>query len=124
RRPVLSSCPSLAPEGDAPMNAGRRRFARLALFLAVVVPTSMMVVLAPVGAEVGIGCAPTGLGTESVTSDKADYSPEQTVHLAGAGYSPGCDVVVKVTRPDGSVVIGDGSFTDGSDTVTTADDGS
>ena len=35
------------------------------------------------------------------------------------GNGDGCDVVVKVTRPDGSVVSGDGSFAPGSDTVTT-----
>src|SRR5437870_5174505 len=43
-------------------------------------------------------------GTETVLTDKADYSPEETVHIAGTGYGPSCDVTVTVTRPDGSVV--------------------
>ena len=63
-------------------------------------------------------------GNETIATDQADYSPEQTVHMTGAGYAASCDVVVKVTRPNGSVVVGDGSFQPGSDTVTTGTDGS
>jgi hypothetical protein len=67
-------------------------------------------------------CAPTG--NETIATDKADYAPEETVHMTGAGYSASCDVIVKVTRPNGSVVVGDGSFQPGSDTATTGADGS
>jgi hypothetical protein len=58
-------------------------------------------------------------GTESIATDKADYSPGETVHMTGRGYAPSCLVKVKVIRPDGSVVRGDGSFTPGVDQVRT-----
>src|SRR5919109_4525346 len=60
-------------------------------------------------------CTPTG--NETVTTDKPDYPPESSVHISGSGYAAGCQVTVKVTRPDGSVVLGDGTATPGSDTV-------
>ena len=46
----------------------------------------------------------------SVSTDKADYSPEQTVIVTGAGFDAGAQLMVRVTRPDGSIVTGDGSF--------------
>jgi Domain of unknown function (DUF5979) len=58
-------------------------------------------------------------GTESVATDKDDYAPGETVHMSGAGYAPSCLVKIKVVRPDGSVVKGDGSFTPGVDQVRT-----
>jgi hypothetical protein len=63
-------------------------------------------------------CSPTG--TEHVTTDKPDYAPEETVHMTGSGFAPSCVVRIEVTRPDGSVVKGDGSFTPGTDAVTTS----
>jgi len=71
----------------------------------------------PASAEAGVPCPQTGI--ETVASDQAEYAPGSIVHITGTGYGPGCDVVMKVTRPDGSVVRGDGSFEPGSDTVTT-----
>ena len=68
-------------------------------------------------AATGVACPQTG--NELVSTDRAAYAPGSLVHVSGMGYFPGCDVVVKVTRPDGSVVSGDGSFAPGSDTVTT-----
>ncbi len=67
-------------------------------------------------------CAQTG--QETVATDKADYPPESTVHMSGSGYAANCQVMVEVTRPDGSVVLGDGTGTPGSDFVDTGDDGS
>ncbi|MDO8616716.1 MAG: thrombospondin type 3 repeat-containing protein [Dehalococcoidia bacterium] len=67
------------------------------------------------------------IGSETVVTDKPDYSPGETVHITGSGYEPSCDVTVRVTRPDGSVVTGDGSFDPwptAYDTVTTAGGGS
>jgi Domain of unknown function (DUF5979) len=58
-------------------------------------------------------------GTESIATDEADYAPGETVHMTGRGYAPSCLVKVKVIRPDGSVVKGDGSFTPGVDQVRT-----
>lgn len=63
-------------------------------------------------------CSPTG--AETVVTDQADYAPEETVHITGAGYAASCSVTVRITRPDGSVVVGDGSFAPGSDVVTTS----
>jgi len=68
-------------------------------------------------AATGVACSQTG--TESAWTDRSSYAPGSVVHVFGLGYAVGCDVVVKVTRPDGSVVVGDGSQASGSDTVTT-----
>jgi hypothetical protein len=62
-------------------------------------------------------CASTG--HETIATDKARYPTEDLVQLSGSGYAPGCDVIVRVVRPDGTVVTGDGTETTGSDTVTT-----
>ena len=56
---------------------------------------------------------------ETVTTDDNAYAPGSLVHVSGTGYTVACDVVVKVTRPDGLVVVGDGSQVAGSDTVST-----
>jgi Domain of unknown function (DUF5979) len=58
-------------------------------------------------------------GRESIATDKADYRPGATVHMTGSGYARSCLVKVKVVRPDGSVVRGDGSFAPGVDQVRT-----
>src|SRR5215211_293331 len=42
-------------------------------------------------------CAQTGM--EAVATDQADYPPGATVHVTGSGYSPTCDVDVRITRP-------------------------
>ena len=68
-------------------------------------------------AATGVLCPQTG--NELVATDDSQYAPGSIVHVTGMGYAPNCDVVVKVTRPDGTVVKGDGSFMPGSDTVTT-----
>lgn len=68
-----------------------------------------------------IACSPTG--AETVVTDKSDYAPEETVHITGAGYAASCQATVRVTRPDGSIVKGDGSFESGSDSVTTSTTG-
>lgn len=59
----------------------------------------------------------------SVWTDKEDYAPGETVMISGSGFPANTDLVVRVTRPDGSVITGDGSGTPGSDTVTTDGDG-
>src|SRR5947208_1218820 len=71
----------------------------------------------PGSAATGVPCPQTGM--ETIATNRADYAPGAIVHATGTGYAPGCDVVMKVTRPDGLIVIGDGSDTPGSDTVTT-----
>jgi hypothetical protein len=66
-------------------------------------------------------CSPTG--SETVATDQPDYLPDETARISGSGYAPLCGVTVRVTRPDGSVVTGDGSGTAGSDVVSTDDAG-
>jgi len=88
----------------------------LAVLLSVVVPVGMVLAsTVPAMAE------PTG---PSVSTDKLDYAPEETVVVSGSGFDVNSDLLVKVIRPDGSVVKGDGSFTPGSDTVTADSTGS
>ena len=53
----------------------------------------------------------------SVTADQESYDPGATVTLSGSGFDAGSTLTVVVTRPDGSVVTGDGSETPGSDNV-------
>ncbi|HEY4695665.1 MAG TPA: immunoglobulin-like domain-containing protein, partial [Candidatus Hydromicrobium sp.] len=52
-----------------------------------------------------------------LSTDKGDYAPEETVVITGTGFLPNAVYTIIVTRPDGSVVIGDGSFVPGSDSV-------
>lgn len=52
----------------------------------------------------------TAIGDYTVCTDKEDYASGQTVHISGYGFAPGVSLTIKVTRPDGSVVTGDGSF--------------
>ena len=94
-----------------------RRTGRLMVFLGAIVAAVMFT--AGAGADDPTpACAATGV--ETVATDKGDYAPEETVHITGGGYASSCSVVVRVTRPDGSIVVGDGSFTPGSDSVTTS----
>lgn len=65
----------------------------------------------------------TSSGTPRVATDKADYEPGETAIITGEGFQCGAVLTVRVTRPDGSVVTGDGSGTSGSDTVTVDDQG-
>jgi len=57
-----------------------------------------------------------------LSTDKVDYDPEDTVMVTGSNFEPGSYDII-ITRPDGSIITGDGTFTAGFDTVTT-DDGS
>lgn len=52
----------------------------------------------------------TATGSYNVCSNQDDYTPESIVHIAGNGFSADTQLTIKVTRPDGSVVSGDGSF--------------
>jgi large repetitive protein len=66
-------------------------------------------------------CTPTG--SESIATDKGSYQAGETVQVTGLGFAPRCDLTLRVTRPDGSVVTGDGSETPGSDSVLTSSSG-
>ena len=52
----------------------------------------------------------SALSDPSVSTDKADYSPSDTVIVTGAGFDAGAQLIVKVTRPDGLTFTGDGSL--------------
>src|SRR3990172_1239546 len=54
----------------------------------------------------------------AVTTDKADYAPGEIVIITGSGFNKGDVLDVVVTRPDASIVKGDGTFSSGWDTVT------
>src|SRR4030042_2173566 len=47
-------------------------------------------------------------GVYKVCTEIDDYTPESTVFMKGSGFNPDASLTVKVTRPDGSVVTGDG----------------
>lgn len=59
----------------------------------------------------------------SISTDKADYAPEETVKITGENFPVNTTLIIKITRPDGSVVKGDGSFEPGSDEITTDAEG-
>ena len=58
-----------------------------------------------------------------VMLDKGDYRTNETVHVTGEGYIPFEPLTVQVTRPDGSIVTGNGTETPGSDAVGADADG-
>ncbi|MBN1147361.1 MAG: hypothetical protein JXA78_08895, partial [Anaerolineales bacterium] len=59
----------------------------------------------------------------TVNTDKEDYAPEETATITGAGFTPGAFYDIPVIRPDNSIVLGDGSFAPGFDTVQADDNG-
>ena len=89
--------------------------------LAFILAWSMIVtpffsVLAPASAE----DLPTVTTHNSVTGEpQSDFSPEETVLIRGVALPANTEIDVKVTRPDGSMVTGNGTWTPGYDTVTT-----
>jgi hypothetical protein len=54
----------------------------------------------------------------ALATDKGDYGPGETVAVSGTGFLPETAYTIVITRPDGSIITGDGSYTAGSDTVT------
>ena len=59
----------------------------------------------------------------SVSSNKSHYTPGEAVVLAGHGLAANSSLEVVVERPNGSVVLGDGSETPGWDAVSSDADG-
>src|SRR5215208_4884423 len=120
-----SGCASRAATSrtTAPIEARRRTVAHRTLLtalalLALLSVTTRTTAYASVDAQ---ACASTG--AETGRTDKDRYPHYETVHVSGTGYAAGCAVTVKVTRPDDSVVVGDGSQRPGSDTVVTSTSG-
>ena len=52
------------------------------------------------------------LEAATISTDKDDYEPGETVLISGEGFAADAALLVRVTRPDDSVVTGDGSFGD------------
>ena len=65
----------------------------------------------------------TAISAEYIWTDEPEYLKGDTAHIFGTGFAPYVPILIKVTRPDLSVVTGDGSETPGSDTVITNVDG-
>jgi hypothetical protein len=61
--------------------------------------------------------------TPIITTDKADYAPTETVIVRGSGFKSNTDYYIPVIRPDGTIVLGDGTFTPGWDTIHSDTDG-
>ncbi len=59
----------------------------------------------------------TGQGAPVVTTDKADYYSGETVTVTGTGFAANTSYDIPITRPNGSIVKGDGTFTQGWDSV-------
>ena len=59
-------------------------------------------------------------GGPTVTTDKPDYSPGETVQITGTGFDPGVSYDIPVIRPDGFIVVGDGGGELGWDTTVPA----
>jgi len=55
--------------------------------------------------------------TAVIWTDKADYTPGETVTISGSGFNLNAYYDIPVIRPDGSIVLGDGSFTLGWDST-------
>lgn len=87
-----------------------------ALFIIPAILLASLVIISPATAT-DSGCLSNGV--PSVSTDKEGYAPSETVVITGQGFQCGVLLTVKVTRPDGSVVKGDGTFAPGSDTAVT-----
>jgi hypothetical protein len=61
--------------------------------------------------------------TPSITTDKADYAPTETVLISGSGFEANTNYYIPVIRPDGTIVLGDGTFTPGYDSINSDTDG-
>jgi len=84
--------------------------------MTIIVLIALVTLITANPATVGAACMSTG--TPSIATDKPNYEPGETAIITGQGFECGGVLTVKVTRPDGTVVTGDGSGTSGSDTVT------
>ncbi|HSG78708.1 MAG TPA: hypothetical protein VLD62_03935, partial [Acidimicrobiia bacterium] len=54
--------------------------------------------------------APTMWTTTADGTPKYDFAPGETVYIHGADFAPEITLEVVVTRPDGTIVTGDGTF--------------
>ncbi len=71
----------------------------------------VVLLLAPlVAVGAGSPLAVAAANPPTLTTDKPDYAPGETVHITGTGFAAGVAYDIPVIRPDGSIVKGDGNF--------------
>ncbi|MHC1681257.1 MAG: hypothetical protein AB9860_08495 [Methanomassiliicoccales archaeon] len=70
-----------------------------------------------------VGSNVSAIEGPALWTDKPDYWPNEIVLVYGSGFEPYSQIDIPVIRPDSTIVIGDGSFTPGWDTVTINGDG-
>jgi hypothetical protein len=80
---------------------------------------SIFVSIAVLASSFQTAAAVSSSGTPTVTTDQADYFPNQTVVVTGTDFEPNPAYDVPIIRPNGSIVFGDGSFLAGWDSATT-----
>lgn len=95
----------------------KKRIPVWSLMLAVLLAATAAFWSGTSAAQTGTFCVPTG--GEAIQTNKLDFEPGETVFISGTGFQPACDVYVRVTRPNGTVVKGDGTFAPGMDIATT-----
>ena len=106
-RPLVSRDDGEASANDASTKTNTKRRPRglkfvPALFVVVALGLALQGAFAQTAsAETGVPCPQTGM--ETVATDAPDYPPGSTVHVTGTGYSPGCDAIVQISRPDSVV---------------------
>ena len=64
---------------------------------AMLIYVLLIVVLMPMAQNV------SAEGGAIVTTDKADYAPEETVLISGSGFNPSTALTIEIKRPDGAV---------------------
>jgi hypothetical protein len=84
---------------------------------------AFVVVLVTLGLALATMVPASAESVPTVWTDKPDYAPEETVIIAGSGFADNVTLTVRVTRPDSTIVTGDGTFRPGSDNVTTDTEG-
>jgi hypothetical protein len=68
-----------------------------ALFVALAFAVLQLALATAAAADTGT-CL--GTGFETVATDRPSYQGGETAYVTGTGYAPGCDVVIRITRPD------------------------
>ena len=104
------------------MRAGHAHTVPMTRILALLLAIAASVLLGASPWSAGVAgadtfCTPTG--AETVATDKVEYQPYESIQVTGSGYEPLCEVAVRIVRPNGTVVMGDGTSGTGAAVVTT-----
>lgn len=82
-----------------------------------ILPSLTALAVALAVAAAGWGLLRLAEAAPTLTAHKDDYDPSETVTITGGGFAPYTLYDIPVIRPDGSIVVGDGSQAPGWDTV-------